>query len=249
MTYSAIAEAAVALRIVVYRAGAVDRIFDALAAFEKAAREVIVPVSAAAAVLKTRVDRVEASAVKTDLAAGIERAVLGVHVDDARSVEAVLRRQRARDERDAIEKTRVKFLAETGDAFGDEHIVDAVLQIRVLAADVELAEGILRDAGRSQEGLVEGRVFALRLRLDLAGADGVDRGAEFGRDLVALRIERGGDDNGVERGDGRRNGLGDGVGGGCGLGVRVGTAEKDGGDEEERRFHEISRCKRVANRC
>ena len=31
---------------------------------------------------------------------------------------------------------------------GNEHVVDAVLQIRVLAADVQLTEGILGDAGK-----------------------------------------------------------------------------------------------------
>ena len=68
------------------------------------------------------------------------RAVFGVNVDYASFAKTKLRRKRAGHERNIIGEARRQFRPEAGNAFRQEHVVDSVLQIRVLAADVELAE-------------------------------------------------------------------------------------------------------------
>ena len=62
-----------------------------------------------------------------------------------------------------LHEARIELQAEPGDAFGQQHVVDAVLQVRVLAADVQVAvrRRILGHARRAQEHLVEGRVGPL----------------------------------------------------------------------------------------
>ena len=80
---------------------------------------------------------------------------------------------------------RIERLAEHRNAFRQDDAVDAVLQAVVLAADVQLAEGILRHARRLQDHLIEQRVVAAGLVLDVLGGDRVGRGAELGLDAVA----------------------------------------------------------------
>ena len=63
-----------------------------------------------------------------------------MNVDYPGVAKAELRRKRAGDERNAICKTRLEFLSESGNAFRQEHIVNAVLQVRVFAPDVKLTE-------------------------------------------------------------------------------------------------------------
>ena len=79
----------------------------------------------------------------------VERvAGLGVHIDDAGGVKAELGRQAAVDQRYGIDQPGVQFLPEAVERLGQQHAVDAIGQVRVLAADVFLAEGILDDARR-----------------------------------------------------------------------------------------------------
>ena len=82
------------------------------------------------------------------------RAAFGRDVDDACRAIAVLRRQRAGEELHAFDDVRVEALAESGDAFGNDHAVDAVLQVGMIATYVQLAVGILHDARRLQQDLV-----------------------------------------------------------------------------------------------
>ena len=49
-------------------------------------------------------------------------------------------------------KARIEFLAEPGDALGQEHVVDAELQIRVLAPDVQLPVRVLRESRDPERG-------------------------------------------------------------------------------------------------
>ena len=80
----------------------------------------------------------------------------------------------------------------------------------MLPADVKLAEGILRDAGKAQDGLVKPGVFALRLLAETIRPDSVTRGAEARDDLLARYVEfLAGDDDAVRgRRFGRRAGAG-----------------------------------------
>ena len=63
----------------------------------------------------------------------------------------------------------------SGDAFRQQHVVDAILQVRVLAAHVQVTvhRRILRHARRAQDDLVERRVGALRQGHDLFLGEGV----------------------------------------------------------------------------
>lgn len=69
--------------------------------------------------------------------------------------------------------------------FRQEDIIDPVLQVRMLTADVQLTEGILRDAGKTEDGLVKRRVLALGFRADTIGSDCVTRRAKIRHDLLA----------------------------------------------------------------
>src|ERR1043166_7050126 len=107
------------------------------------------------AVLQAFLDRVETADVHGSFALLEQCAIFGVNVDDTRGAKTELCRERAGDQRHTIGKTRFEFLPETGNAFRQEHIIDAVLQVRVLAPDVKLAERVLRHARKSQNRLVE----------------------------------------------------------------------------------------------
>ena len=93
--------------------------------------------------------------------------------------------------RQAIHEARVQFLAETGDAFGQQDVVDAVLDVRVFASQVQVAVGggVLRHAGRPQQHLVERGVLALRQRGDLVLAHGVGGRPQIRDNLVARGVQ------------------------------------------------------------
>ena len=93
----------------------------------------------------------------------------------------------------------------------------------MFAADVELAVGILREAGHPQERLVERGVAALGLVGDLVLADAVAGRAEVGHDVVALVVERADDDDAVRlvAGVEQAGVLRGKVGGGLSLGGRL----------------------------
>src|SRR5439155_2875958 len=98
--------------------------------------DVIVEFPGDAAVFDTRHDGVETSAIHRGFALLEDGAVLRVNVDYASRAKAELRRQRPGDQRNVIGETRLQFLTETGNASRQEHVIDAVLQIRMLPADV-----------------------------------------------------------------------------------------------------------------
>ena len=76
--------------------------------------------------------------------------------------------KRAGDQLDLPARRGLSAWLNTLRALGQDHAVEAELQAVVLAADVQLAEGILRDARRLQDDLVERRVLAGGQRLDCA---------------------------------------------------------------------------------
>ena len=86
------------------------------------------------------------------------------------------------------------YLAKTRNTFREKHVVDAVLQICMFAADMKLTERILRDTGETQERLVKRRVFALRLGIESVRSDRVACCAEarhncFTRDVHLLTLD------------------------------------------------------------
>src|SRR6266853_526370 len=82
-----------------------------------------------------------------------------------------------------------KFRPKTGDAFRQEHVVDAVLQIRVLAADMKLAKRILGHSGKAQNRLVELGVLSLRLRIKAIRSDRITSRPKARHNLLPRDIE------------------------------------------------------------
>ena len=121
-------------------------------------------------------------------------AVLCVDIDYAGIAKSKLRRQRAGNERNVVREAGLQYLAKTRNTFREKHVVDAVLQICVFAADMKLPERILRDTWETQDRLVKRRVFALRLRIESVGADRVTSCTEtrddlFTRDVHLLTLD------------------------------------------------------------
>jgi hypothetical protein len=108
-----------------------------------------------------------AAAIHADLAAIIEQPGLGLDVDDTGGTVAVFRRQGTVDQPHGFRQARIERMAEHRNAFRQDDAVDAVLQAIMFAADMKLAEGILCHAGRLQDHLVEGRVGAAWLVVDI----------------------------------------------------------------------------------
>ena len=75
----------------------------------------------------------------------------------------------------------------TADTLGQDNAVDAVLQLVVLAADMELAVGILRHVGHLQNDRVEQRIVATGLTLNVLGGDGIGGSAQLGLNAIARR--------------------------------------------------------------
>ena len=115
---------------------------------------------------------------------------LGPDVDDAGSTVAVLGWQRARDQADLVGKARVQHLAEAADRLGDDDAVDAVLQVGMVAAHMQLPEGVLCDPGACSRTLVQCGVVALRQCGDVFLVESVDRTAGLGDSLLRASSRR-----------------------------------------------------------
>ncbi len=81
-----------------------------------------------------------------------------------------------------MDELRIERLAEHVDAFGKDDAVQAVLQAVVLAADVELAERVLRDVGCLQDDLIEQCVVAAGRGGNGSFVDGIGRSSRLGLD-------------------------------------------------------------------
>ncbi len=103
------------------------------------ATDEIVEMPGRTAIVETGLQRVVAAAIHGNMPAIVEHAGLGLDVDDAAGLKAVFGRQRAVDQLDRFRQPGVQRLAEHADAFRQDDAVDAVLQVVVLAADMELA--------------------------------------------------------------------------------------------------------------
>jgi hypothetical protein len=107
-------------------------------------------------------------------------AALGMHVDHRGGLVAVLRGQSTGQEVDTLGEARIVNLAEVAaDPLRELYAVDAVLDVGVLAAHVDLTVGILRHARRLQDHLVEGSIVALRQALERLTAEVIDAAPGF----------------------------------------------------------------------
>ena len=149
--------------------GAVGRVFDAEIAREAATSDKIFSVAAASAVVEARRQSAETAPIDADIAALLQRiAAFGLDVDDAGGAQAELCRQRAGDQRERADETRVEHVAETGNPVRQDDAVDPVLDVGVLVAHVNVAVhgAVGRNAGRLQQHRVDRRVRALRQGID-----------------------------------------------------------------------------------
>ena len=172
---------------------AARRVLDPDVVVEKFAGYVVIDLADRTAEFEARLDPRLLAAICGDRAAGRERAGLGLDIDDPGAPQPILRRQRAGNQRDGIGKPRLERLAEHVDPFRQLNPVQPILQIGVVAADMDLSKRILRDARCLQQQLVQGLVIALRLSFDRLPAKIVDGGAEPRLDLSARNVELLGD--------------------------------------------------------
>ena len=128
-------------------------------------------------------------------------------IDDSVRAEPELGRQCARQKCGALDKMRVKFLAETFEAFGQHYPVDTVPGIAMFPADVYLSIGILHDAWQTQQDLLERGAVATGYARNLCLAGSVAVDSQFRGDFRGDAVLVGGlarDDNLLELGDGIR---------------------------------------------
>src|SRR6202008_496382 len=121
-----IPEHSVLIGVVVERIGAARGILDPDAIVQISPGPVIVHLPRYTALLKARLNRVEASTVDRRVALLESGAALCVNIDDACIAESKLRGQRASNQRNAVRETGFQNLAKTGNTFWDKHVVDAV---------------------------------------------------------------------------------------------------------------------------
>ena len=168
-------------------------------AVQEVAGKVVAERSFGASILKARFDRVVASSVEANGAAGFIRATFRLELDDTRGSVTVLGGKRSRDEAHLVDESRVDDLPEACDALRQEHAVEAILQVRVVAPHVQLSKGILGNARRLEEHLIELGAFPLGLCFDGIVCDLIDAASSARRDLVASHVKLLADDAHVKR--------------------------------------------------
>src|SRR6266404_3301933 len=131
-----------------------------------------------------------AAAIHPDITALLEGAALRLDVDDARRAQAILCRQRTGDELRLAGEAWTEALPKYADPFRQDDAVDAVLEVRVLVAHVDLTEGVLACPRCLQEDLIERQILAAtRLTLDRPLRDRIGRCTDPRLDGDAGRIE------------------------------------------------------------
>src|ERR1019366_2887180 len=90
-----------------------------------------------------------------------------------------------------IGEARVKLAAKAGDAFGYEHIVDAVLHVGVLVPDMEAPRTfrILTDTRKPKHQLAEWNIVPLGQILDFLPTYCINRRSQAGHDFLASLIQ------------------------------------------------------------
>src|SRR5437868_750503 len=115
-------------------------ILDSDAVMQVTFGEVIGQLSNDPTTFKTFHECVEAADEDRSFVAGEHGAILGVNVEHTGGSKTELRRQRSGNQRNVIGEPGLQFLAKTRNTFGQKHVIDPILQIGVLAADVKLPE-------------------------------------------------------------------------------------------------------------
>src|SRR6185312_7633324 len=128
------------------RIAAAVRALDAQRVGVVVAGDEIIEAARRTGIARAGIERAMTAAIQAYFAAIVEQSGLGLDVDDAGGAIAIFRRQGAIDQAHGLREARIQGLAEDGNAFRQDDPVDAVLQAVMLAADMELAEGILGHA-------------------------------------------------------------------------------------------------------
>src|SRR6202162_2667257 len=132
-----------------------------------------------AAILEARLLGAALAPIEVNIREVVEQAVFGLDVDYSRGTQSELRGQRAGQQADAVGEARTQNLAESCDSFRKLDPIDAILQVGVVAADMDLSEGILRDTRRLQQYLIELRILTLRQILYRLLAESIDAATGF----------------------------------------------------------------------
>ena len=199
-----VAEAVILRGVIVDGIRAAVRRLDAEVVAQKIARNEVAVGSGATAVAEARLDLAVTAAVQGYGAALGLNAALGGDIENAGGAQSVFRRQRAGHQTDRGDEARIERLPEHGNSLGKDDAVDTVLQAVVLAAHVELSEGVLRHVRRLQHHLVEQGVVGARGRCDGRRIEGIGRRAGLGLDAGApfIQMLSGNGDRGQYRGIG-----------------------------------------------
>ena len=187
--------------------------FDAQVVVAIIARHEVAGRARRAAIFEGRFDRALAAAIDRSGAA-VGQARLGGDVDHPGGAQPVLRGQRAGQQRELFDQPRRQRLPEARQPLGQDGAVDAVLQVAVIAAHVQLARAVLHHAWQLQHDLVETLVSSAGQRGDRLVVERVAVCAQAGLNRIARGVE-------PVRGDhDRRSGIGARVW--CGIGSRFG---------------------------
>jgi len=167
------------------------RILDAQIVLQVPSRHEILRLAGGAAIFEVGRNGLVTAAIEADATAVVEGIRLGLDVDDTRRAQAVLGGQRAGDQRKVAYNAGVEDLAEGRDTVGELNAVDAILNIAVLVAHMQIAAGrrILRHAGSLQQHLVQTGIDALWQRFDRLMAQLECSGADRGKDRISRRVQ------------------------------------------------------------
>src|SRR5579885_441741 len=186
--------------LVVIGAGTRGRRLHAQLVLQILACKVIVEIFFGAAELEAGLQRRVLAAVQVEVAAAEAQAAAGMDVDYGSGLVAVLSRQSTGQKVDALGEAGIVDLAEiAADTLRHLDTVDAVLDVAVLAAHMNLAVSVLGYTGRLQEHLVERGVVALGQVPDGLAAEAIDAAAGLRRQFIACRFQPLGDHRQAQR--------------------------------------------------
>ena len=185
-----VAEAFFLLRHVMYRIAAGGRILNADIVAQVGAVDEIAQFVVGAAVFKTGVESLIAAAVHIDVPAG-RKIGFGIDLDHPRRAITILCGERAGEQVDVLREACVQCLAEPVDAFRKHHAVDTVLDVAMIAPDMDLSERVIDHTGGLEQHFVQRGVFSLRQVFDVFFAEAIDAAAGLGRQTVACVFQPG----------------------------------------------------------